>query len=191
VPSVGPPSASDEALLIALREGELAAFDELHRRWARRLYGYVLRHVGDAVIADDLFQDVFLTVLRDRSYDPARGRFAAWLFALARNRCLDQRRADERRAHRSADMPDEPPAQHPIALGDPEETLARAQQGRTVRAAIAGLPEAQRQLLILKQVGGLTYREIGEMHGIPEGTVKSRLHAAVSAFRRALTGEPR
>jgi RNA polymerase sigma-70 factor (ECF subfamily) len=189
VPSVGPPSASDEALLIALREGELAAFDELYRRWSRRLYGYVLRHVGDAVIADDLFQEVFLTVLRDRSYEPARGRFAAWLFALARNRCLDHRRADERVAQRSADMPEEPAARDCPA--DPEETLARDQQGRTVRAAIAGLPEAQRQLLILKQVGGLTYREIGEMHGIPEGTVKSRLHAAVSAFRRALTGEPR
>ena len=191
MPSVGPPSASDEALVIELRGGELAAFDELYRRWSRRLYGYVLRHVGDAVIADDLFQEVFLTVLRDRSYDPTRGRFAAWLFALARNRCLDHRRADERRAHRRADMPEEAAAESPSTPSDPEETLARAQQGRTVRAAMAGLPEAQRQLLILKQVGGLTYREIGEMHGIPEGTVKSRLHAAVSAFRRALAGEPR
>ena len=191
MPAVGPPSSSDEALLIALRGGELTAFDELYRRWARRLYGYVLRHVGDTVVADDLFQDVFVTVLRDRSYDPARGRFAAWLFALARNRCLDWRRASERRAHRTADLAEELPVRTIAAIDDPEETLARDQQGRTVRAAIAGLPEAQRQLLILKQVGGLTYREIGELHGIPEGTVKSRLHAAVSAFRRALTGEPR
>lgn len=190
MPVVGPPSSSDEALLIALRGGELTAFDELYRRWARRLYGYVLRQVGDGAVADDLFQDVFMTVLRDRSYDPARGRFAAWLFALARNRCLDWRRADERRAHRRADMPDELPVRTVATPDDPEETLARDQQGRSVRAAIAGLPEPQRQLLILKQVGGLTYREIGELHGIPEGTVKSRLHAAVSAFRRALTGEP-
>ena len=188
MPAVGPPSASDEALLSALRDGDLAAFDELYRRWARRLYGYVLRHVGDAAVADDLFQDVFMGVLRDRSYDPARGRFSAWLFALARNRCLDWRRADQRRARRSADLPDELPVQALPDI-DPEETLARDREGKSVRAAIAGLPDGQRQLLILKQVGGLTYREIGEMHGIPEGTVKSRLHAAVSAFRRSLTGE--
>ena len=190
MPAVGPPSSSDEALLIALRGGELTAFDELYRRWARRLYGYVLRHVAEPAIADDLFQDVFVTVLRDRSYDPTRGRFAAWLFALARNRCLDWRRAADRRAHRTTELPDELPVRLVAGSNDPEETLARDQQGRSVRAAIAGLPEAQRQLLILKQVGGLTYREIGELHGIPEGTVKSRLHAAVSAFRRALTGEP-
>jgi len=185
---VGAPSASDEALVAALRGGELAAFDELYRRWARRLYGYLLRHTGDAAMADDLFQDVFFTVLRDRSYDPARGRFGAWLFALARNRCLDQRRAEDRRAHRRADLPKLVPA---ATDDDPETSLERDRQGRTVRAAMADLPEAQRQLLLLKQVGGLTYREIGELHGIPEGTVKSRLHAAVSAFRRALTGEPR
>jgi RNA polymerase sigma-70 factor (ECF subfamily) len=185
---VGAPSASDEALVAALRGGELAAFDELYRRWGRRLYGYLLRHTGDAAMADDLFQDVFFTVLRDRSYDPARGRFGAWLFTLARNRCLDQRRAEDRKAHRRGDMPRIVAAE---GEDDPETSLVRDQQGSTVRAAMADLPEAQRQLLLLKQVGGLTYREIGELHGIPEGTVKSRLHAAVSAFRRALTGESR
>jgi RNA polymerase sigma-70 factor (ECF subfamily) len=188
---VGPPSASDEALVTALRGGDLAAFDELYRRWARRLYGYVLRHTADAAIADDLFQDVLFTVLRDRSYDPARGRFAAWLFALARNRCLDERRAAERREQRSAPMPAELPVRTVVDDDDPETTLVRDREGRTVRAAIAALPDGQRQLLILKQVGGLTYREIGEIHGIPEGTVKSRLHAAVAAFRRALTGDER
>jgi RNA polymerase sigma-70 factor, ECF subfamily len=165
---------SDEALVAALRGGDLAAFDVLYQRYAARLFGYLRRMVDDDATAEDLLQDVILSVLQPGGFDATRGRFGAWLFAVARNRCVDLRRAAARGAARA-----------PL-LGVTESHAPDERRRHAVRSAIASLPEAQQQLLLLKQVGGLTYREIAEVHGIPEGTVKSRLHAAVEAFRRAL-----
>lgn len=168
--------ATDEELLAAVRRGDLRAFDRLYTRYERRLFGYMRRIVDDRDLAEDLFQDVLLTVLRDRGYDPTRGRFSAWLFTVARNRCLEHLRRDGPRtkaeAHESPRTPE-----------DPEVAIGRSRQ---VRAAMAGLPAAQQQLLVLKQVGDLTYREIADIHGVAEGTIKSRLHAAMKAFRQRL-----
>lgn len=167
--------SADEDLLEATRQGDLRAFDQLYTRYERRLFGYIRRMIGDRDQAEDLLQDVLLTVIRDRSYDPSKGRFSAWLFTVARNRCLQQRRRAEVR-ERAPRLPSEP-------VADPEQRVARTQQ---VRSAMAGLTDAQQQLLLLKQVGELTYRELADIHGVAEGTIKSRLHAATQAFRRRL-----
>lgn len=168
--------SADEDLLQATRNGDLRAFDALYMRYERRLFGYIRRMVADRDLAEDLLQDVLLTVIRDRSYDPARGRFGAWLFTVARNRCLAQRRHDAVRQ-------DDRARTLPRPATDPEPQIARVQQ---VRTAMAGLTESQQQLLLLKQVGELTYRELAELHGVAEGTIKSRLHAATRAFRQRL-----
>jgi RNA polymerase sigma-70 factor (ECF subfamily) len=174
------PGPTDEALLTAIRAGQLEAFDELYRRYAGRLFGYIRRFAPEPSSAEDLFQEVFMKVLRDRTYDPKRGRFSAWVFTVARNACrMQQRRVETRARHDAA-------AQGPAADADLEDAVGRRRQ---VRAAIAGLPEDQRQLLLLKQVGDLTYREIADIHGVAEGTVKSRLHAAMKAFRTRLAAK--
>jgi RNA polymerase sigma-70 factor (ECF subfamily) len=175
---------ADEELLLAVRGGDLRAFDALYARYERRLFGYLRRLVDDRELAEDLLQDVMLTVIHDRGYDPDKGRFSAWLFTVARNRCLQHHRRVAVRRADDASSPLPRAADPP----DPEEALGRHQQ---VRVAMASLPEAQQQLLMLKQVGELTYREIAEILGAAEGTIKSRLHAATKAFRQRLaeTGE--
>lgn len=169
---------SDEDLLIAVRAGDLAAFDVLYARYERRLFGYVRRMVGDRERAQDLFQDVLFTVLSDTTFDPERGRFGAWLFTVARNRCLQlQRQAEQRGAKEHLVDTTSTPE------GDPD---AQVDRQRKVREAMAGLTEPQRQLLLLKQVGELTYREIAAALGVAEGTIKSRLHDATRALRQRL-----
>lgn len=175
---------TDEELLTAVRSGDISAFDTLYARYQGRLFGYIRRVVGDAEPAEDLFQDVFFTVLADASFDPERGRFGAWLFTVARNRCLQLHRQTQQRGAKEHLVDTTPP--QPI---DPEATVDRQRQ---VRAAMAALTEPQRQLLLLKQVGELTYREIAAALGVAEGTIKSRLHDATRALRRNLLelGEP-
>ncbi len=183
--SLDPKSRVDEELVTALRNGEIAAFDVLYQRYHRRLYGYIRRILRDPCAAEDLFQDVFLTVLRDRTYRPAEGRFSAWLFTVARNRCLAEVRKQQTRRGLAEEVRvrfSPPPSPCPErVVGDSSR----------VHAAMKALPEAQRQLILLKQLGELTYREIAGLFGVAEGTIKSRLHTATVAFRRLLSeGSP-
>lgn len=170
-------STTDEALITAIRGGDVAAFDRLYGRYERRLYGYIVRLTGNRELAEDLFQEVFMGVLKDRSYDPAKGRFAAWVFTVARNRCLMERRKQKRRRAHARKLAT------PLAEQNLEEAVDR---NKRVWAAMESLTEPQRQLLLLKQVGELTYKEIATMLDVAEGTVKSRLHAATVAFRHQL-----
>jgi RNA polymerase sigma factor (sigma-70 family) len=179
---MGSGALTDENLIERLRGGDLAAFDVLYARYETRLFGTIRRMVADESAAEDIFQDVFFKVLRDRSFDPRRGRFSAWVFTVARNRILQERRKHQRRDARKHLIAE--PVQVPEST--PEEALERVTK---VRRAMGQLDEPQQQLLLLKQVGNLSYREIGEILGVAEGTIKSRLHAAMNAFRRCL-GEP-
>ncbi|HFE45081.1 MAG TPA: sigma-70 family RNA polymerase sigma factor [Nannocystis exedens] len=183
--SLDPKPRADEELVTALRSGELAAFDLLYQRYHRRLYGYIRRILRDPCVAEDLFQDVFLTVLRDRTYRPTEGRFSPWLFRVARNRCLAEVRKQQTRRGLAEEVRlrwQPPPSPSPErVVGD----------STRVHAAMKALPEAQRQLILLKQLGELTYREIAALLGVAEGTIKSRLHTATVAFRRLLSeGSP-
>ena len=167
----------DEELLAAIRAGEMAAFDQLYGRYERRLYGYIRRMVSEPSRAEDLLQDVFMKVLADRTFDPDRGRFSAWLFKVARNECLMAIRGAKRRDAVYEAVPEPVPPRQPDEVLDPS---------LRVEHALAGLTEPQRQLLLLKQVGQLTYREIASIVGVAEGTVKSRLHEATKQFRQTL-----
>jgi RNA polymerase sigma-70 factor (ECF subfamily) len=173
--------ASDETLVQQIRDGDLDAFDALYRRYSRRLFSYILRLVRDDALAEDLLQEVLLTVLRDRSFDLSSGRFGGWLFTVARNRCTSELR---KHPHRDAALDDLAPAED--SAPSPEQQAARRQQVARLHRMLQGLPEGQRDALLLKQVGELSYAEIARVQRVPEGTVKSRTHLAIRALQRLL-----
>ncbi len=147
--------------------------------------GWCARRGGGRIDAEDVTHKVLLKVLFKLDTLRSPEAFPAWLFRVARTRCLaDQRQSPNRDALR------EQAGVHlqPSATADPEQRLGETSR---VHAAMAALPEAQRQLILLKQLGELSYREIAGLLGVAEGTIKSRLHAATQAFRRLLAdGEP-
>jgi RNA polymerase sigma-70 factor (ECF subfamily) len=191
VPDHTPPTAeSDELLLTRLRDGERDVFGILVRRYERELFGYLRRYLGDDDLADDVFQNTFVQVfLKIHQYEPGRAA-RPWLYAIATNQAIDAlRRRNRRFADRpsdtlaTADEDGEPRAFFellPSAEDAPPEAAERAEQRERVRAAVDRLPELLRQAVLLVYFQGLKYQDAAEVLGIPVGTVKSRLHAALT-----------
>lgn len=199
MPEHVPPPESDEKLLARLREGDRGAFDPLVRRYERELFGYLRRYLGDDDLADDVFQNTFLQVfLKIRQYEPGRPA-RPWLYAIATNQAIDAlRRRNRRIADRPADAiaaPDEEGEPRPLfellpAPGDaPPEAADRTEQAERVRAAVARLPELLRQAVLLVYFQGLKYQDAADVLGIPVGTVKSRLHAALTKLTEEWAAE--
>ena len=185
-----PPPRSDEELLLRLRDGDRDALAPLVRRYEREVFGYLRRYVGDDDLADDVFQNTFLQVfLKIRQYEPGRPA-RPWLYAIATNQAIDAlRRRNRRIADRPADTvsaPDEEGEPRPLfellpAPGDaPPDAADRTEQREQVQAAVAKLPELLRQAVLLVYFQGLKYQDAADALGIPVGTVKSRLHAALA-----------
>jgi RNA polymerase sigma-70 factor, ECF subfamily len=193
------PAESDEKLLSRLREGEREAFGPLVRRYERELFGYLRRYLGDDDLADDVFQNTFMQVfLKIRQYETGRPA-RPWLYAIATNQAIDAlRRRNRRIADRPADSvaaPDEEGEARPLfellpAPGDaPSEVADRIEQAERVRAAVARLPDLLRHAILLVYFQGLKYQDAADILGIPVGTVKSRLHAAITKLSEELAAE--
>jgi RNA polymerase sigma-70 factor (ECF subfamily) len=194
-----PSTETDEKLLARLREGEREAFDPLVRRYERELFGYLRRYLGDDDLADDVFQNTFLQVfLKIRQYEPGRPA-RPWLYAIATNQAIDAlRRRNRRIADRPADSvsaTDEEGEPRPLlellpAPGDaPPEAADRLEQAELIRASVARLPELLRQAVLLVYFQGLKYQDAADILEIPVGTVKSRLHAALTKLTEEWTEE--
>jgi len=189
----------DEDLLLAYRaEGDRRAFEELVRRYETELYNYLRNYLGDAQMAEDAFQATFLQVhLKCGQFEPGR-RVRPWLYAVATNQAIDAQRRNRRHRMVSLDRScgtageDEEEGGPLMSLldgheTDPVEQFESAEDGGRVREAVDRLPELLRRVVILVYYQGLKYREAAEVLGIPVGTVKSRLHAAISKLNESLT----
>ncbi len=180
---------SDECLLSRLRDGDRGVFEVLVRRYERELFGYLRRYLGDDDLADDVFQNTFIAVFRTiDQYEPGRPA-RPWLYAIATNQAIDAIRRKNRRAERRADAlvaTDDDGEVRPLfelipAPDDgPNDEADRAEQRELVRAAVDRLPEILRGVVILAYFQGMKYQEVADALGIPVGTVKSRLHAALN-----------
>lgn len=158
----------------------------VYDRFFPRVYNYVRYRVGDRQTADDLTAEVFMRVLAklDR-YQPARGPFDAWLFAVARNAVNDHFRSLRWRSWLSLDLLGERPGREPSV----EEALIDDEGRRRLSAALGRLEGRERDLLALKFAAGLTNRAIAAMAGLGESNVGVIVHRAVKKLQRELKGE--
>jgi len=180
----------DEALMLRYASGVAESFDTLYGRHRAGVYRYLLRHCGNAGIADELFQDVWMNLIRTRATYAPTARFAAWLYTLAHNRLVDHWRATGQIETVSIDGDDATnDAVHalPGARSDEPDTRAtRHEVAAQLRAAFAALPTMQRDAFLLQQESGLSLPEIATLTGVGVETVKSRLRYAVAKLRAEL-----
>ena len=186
---------SDETLLGRYRdEGRDADFNELIHRYEHELYRYLARYLNDATLAEDVFQNTFLQVHVKRGlYEDGRP-VRPWLYAIATHQAVDALRKvgrhptlslDQRPASAGGDS--DAGGLIDLLVGEGDGPLAQIQgeeRKEWVRASIAKLPEALRETLILAYHQDLKYREIADVLKIPVGTVKSRLHAALTKLQQ-------
>jgi RNA polymerase sigma-70 factor (ECF subfamily) len=181
---------SDEQLLTRYLHGDQASFRTLVERYQRELFHFLVRFLGDRAMAEDTFQETFLQVHESAGHFDVTRRLRPWLFTIAANKARDVIRTRARRpagALNAAIVPNDEEAGRFVDLINakvemPGEALERAELANRVRDTVLSMPESLREILLLAYFSQFAYKEIGDILGIPLGTVKSRLHTAVGDF---------
>jgi RNA polymerase sigma factor (sigma-70 family) len=172
---------SDEALVALVARGEEDALAALYDRFGRTAYGLALRVVRDAELAEDVVQEAFLSLWRTAGrFVPERARAGTWLLTLVHRRAVDLVRREERR--RAEPIESAPEAADAAAEKAPWLRLERER----VQAALASLPDAQREAIELAYYGGFTQAELADRLGQPLGTIKSRMFAGLARLGELL-----
>ena len=183
---------TDDELMAAFIVGDSAAMETLFLRYRQSVYSWLLRMTGDAAEAEDIYQDVWLKVIRHAA-DYRSGSFRAWLWQIVRNKATDRMRK----------MSPSLILDSPIsAEGEGEETIVdqlsddraadalmqieEVERQRVVCEAIEALPMAQREVVLLRINGELPFKEIADMLATPIGTVLARMHKAVKSLKDTL-----
>ncbi len=170
---------SDADLLELMNAGNEDGLTALYRRRARDIHGFALHMCGSQAMADDVTQEVFMALIRERrSYDPQKGSLHAFLLGVARNHVLRRMRVDQVLTPIGDD--DDEDAGLPVSTMDlrPLDDLARAETIELVRKAVLSLPPKYREVVVLCELQDLSYEEAAEILGCAIGTVRSRLHRA-------------
>lgn len=187
---VGPEHQSDDQTLVQMvRAGQCDAFSILYERYRSAVYGIVLGYIRDPQSARDITQEAFLVAFRSIQHLRNSNRFAAWICSIGRNRAA--RTLRRRRSIPIVPISEQDPmALHDIrAWNDPEITVERDQIAELVHAAVFDLPKQLRDVLELRYWQGLTVNQIALSLGIPESTVKWRLHQGKKTLRLRLKEE--
>jgi len=186
---------ADAELVERVVNGDAGAFEALFARYQQAVLRHLTRIVRDGTVADDLVQEAFLRVWTRAEQWDGRGRFKAWLFRIATNLALNHLRSMRRRKQQPLEIPpdagdtDEDEHVAPSWLVDasalgPDAIAQLAEQEARVRGLVDKLPEDKREVFRLAHEAEMPIREIAEQLGIPEGTVKSRLHHARKRLAR-------
>lgn len=185
-----PATPPDEALVEQYRKGDKAAFTALVDRYQRELYHFLVRFVGNRAAAEDVFQETFLQVHQSVEMFDTQRRFRPWLFTIAANKGRDLMRSQSRRPttplQANIDSHDEEGGQFidlmQASVTLPDRPLERQETQQAVQKIIMAMPAHLREIVLLSYFHQFPYKQIADILGIPLGTVKSRLHAAVAQF---------
>jgi len=196
------PTRADAALVAAVAAGSEDALAALYDRHAAAIHATAMRLTADRQVAEDVVQEVFLTLWnRAERFDPTAGSLMAWLGTMARNRAIDRLRAAGRRPQLVALGRDDDEGSAAEALeraaesgrarggfdaGDPVSVLEANEARSAINAALAAMPEHEREVILLAYRNDLTQSEIAERLGWPIGTVKTRTRRALARLRHAL-----
>lgn len=175
----------DEILFSRFRAGDARAFESLYQRHRSGLYRYLYGLCRERELADELFQETWLSLIRTKGR-PRQAGFRSWLYRTARNRLIDHWRKQGRLPSVS-DHYDERLHAVPDNGATPERQFEFIRDGDRLQQALAQLPEEQRDVFLLRSHGELELNEIAELTQTPMETVKSRLRYAVNKLRRLLT----
>ena len=185
----------EEAKVIrAVLDGNTNAFDDLVLEYQDRVYHIALRMTGNEEDAFDLSQETFLKAYRTLKSFRGEASFGTWLYRMASNLCVDFLRKKKRRGASSLVSLDEEeapgrPRELPDLRYEPQNELERKETREKLRAGLRKLPEEQRLILVLRDVEGLSYQEIGDVLRLELGTVKSRIYRARARLAALLTEE--
>jgi RNA polymerase sigma-70 factor (ECF subfamily) len=190
-----PQSVTDELLMLRYQRGDRSAFAELLRRHETPLYNFVLRHTGSPSAAEDLTQEAFLRVVQRAAEFKHEARFSTWVYTIARNLCVDHGRKMKLRRHPSLEQQAGDGSGRPllevVADRAPGADVARSAEWndmrRSIVRAVEALPEDQREVFLLREVANLPFKEIADVTGAAENTVKSRMRYALERLRTALS----
>lgn len=184
----------EEELLRSCARGDAAAYRELVERLEKPLVNFILRFVGERSVAEDLFQETFVRVVRTLGEFRPEASLSTWIFTIARNLSLDWIKAKRRHREMALDAANSEEKGKVIYFKDvlrsgtaaPLDRAAASEDERRVTAALSQLTPVKREALVLRIYAGLQYSEIARIQGAPVGTVKFRIHEALKDLARLM-----
>ncbi len=186
---------TDEALMIRFQSGDRSAFAVLVRRHQSPLYNFAMRQLRSTSVAEEVVQDAFVRVVQNAADFKHEARFSTWHYTITRNLCIDQMRKRALRRHPSLDEPKRAEEGEGPTLGEQtadsranvERSAVSVEIRERVLAAVEQLPDEQREVFLMREVSNLPFKEIAEIVGVPENTVKSRMRYALERLQAALS----
>jgi RNA polymerase sigma-70 factor (ECF subfamily) len=187
--------ATDEELMIRFQSGDRSSLALLVRRHKTRLYNFAWRQLGSGPTAEEVVQDAFVRAVQSTSEFKHAARFSTWIYAITRNLCVDQMRRRALRRHPSLDEADQASDGDGASLGertadgraDVEHAAVSVEIRDRVLAGVGALPVEQREVFLLREVASLPFKDIAEIVGVPENTVKGRMRYALERLQAALS----
>jgi len=181
---------TEQELVTRAKAGDDNAFAQLMRDNEKRIYNLTLRMAGNPEDAMDLAQEAFLNAWRGLKFFKGDSAFSTWVYRLASNACIDHLRRQKRRQDISIPMPadeeDDSQPDIPDERFQPEQELERQELRRAVTEGLEQLSDEHRQVLVMREINGLSYQEIADVLDLEAGTVKSRIARARNSLRKIL-----